>query len=412
MDEKRSRSWSGPALALGQLTLMAINLLVTLTLAYAGGLTAVGATAPAVLVFQLTCGVSQRTLAEAALLARAQPGRPACLADCRRAVAAAVLSGGCGMVVAAGAALAVPDVPPWFGVAYAAGIPFAIALDIGRSAGVAAGAARPALVETAVWFTAQCAGMLTFAALRMPLAICVSWAVINLCFVVLAALRPERRPGTRGLLGWLRATRGLLGPATLDALLAGLTPLIALQLTAYVAPAATLGAIRLLQQLFAPLALISITLRRVLVYRRNAADVNPGQALRDGVTAMTLMSAGSLVLGLAVVVGTRLVPAVSFIPVGVALVAAGVEKAALGLSFGTSLGAFIRGDFRALLSARYVMVAVTALAAPLLTMVWHASGYLIGSALGMVVYSLLLLARSRTRTPAATPLDPSRVAAA
>lgn len=403
--ERRSRRWSGPALALGQLALMATSLLFTLTLAYAGGLSAVGATAPAVLVFQLTCGVSQRTLAEAALLARARPGVPADVDDCRRAVTAALLSGACGMVVAVGAALAVPDAPPWLGFAYACGIPFAIALDIGRSAGVAAGAARASLVETALWLATQAGGMLLFAALRLPLAICLSWTLVNVGFALAAAVRPERRPGWHGLIGWLRAARGLLGPATLDALLAGLTPLIALQLTAFVATSATLGAVRILQQLFAPLALVSITLRRVLVYRRSAADTSPGQALRDGLTAMGLMAAGALVLGLALLAGQRLVPAASFIPVGLALVAAGVEKAALGLSFGTSLGSFVRGDFGALLPARYVMLAVTALAAPLLTVAWGATGYLLGSTAGMVLYSLLLLARSRARAPEATTPD-------
>lgn len=402
-------AWSGPALALGQLALMAVNLLFTLTLAYAGGLAAVGATAPAVLAFQLTCGMSQRTLAEATLLARASADAPADTPTCRRAVAAALATGTGGALVALAATAAVPGGLGWVPLAYVIGVPFAIALDIGRSAGVAAGSSRAVFVETALWLAAQTGSMVLFAALRAPLGVCLGWAAVNAFFVLAAAVAPHRRPLLAGTLGWVRSARGLIGPASLDALIAGLTPLIALQLTAFVASAATLGAIRLAQQLFAPLALVSITLRRVLVYRRTAADTTAGQDLRDGLTATALMAAGGALLSLVVVAGGGLLPVVGLLPSGLVLVAASVEKMALGFSFGTSLSRFVRGEFGSLLRARYAMLAATALAAPLLTMAWGVPGYLVGSAAGMVLYSLLLV-RDRdaaARSTVASPPDPA-----
>jgi len=395
---RRAPEWSGPALVLGQLALMATSLVFSLSLAYAGGLAAVGVTAPAMLVFQLTCGVLQRALAEATLLAEAHADRRADRAVCRWSVAAALLGGLVGAATAAGLAAAVPHAPIELAFAYAAGIPFAIALDVGRSAGVAAGYTRAATAETAGWLSTQVALMVVFGALRSPIGICLAWAAVNAGFFLASAVQPHRRPGLRGLVRWLRSRRGRLGPASVDALLIGLTPVLAMQLTAFIATAATLGAIRILQQVFAPLAFVSITMRRVLVYRRRA-DVPGTQRgdLRDGMLSLALMVVGGVLLGLAVLVGRRLFPALDFIPTGAGLVAAGCEKAMLGLSFGLSLSRFVRGDFSTLLRARYLMLGLTLLAAPLLTLRWDAAGYLAGSSVAMLGYSVALLVQPPER---------------
>ncbi|WP_341719333.1 hypothetical protein QQG74_06180 [Micromonospora sp. FIMYZ51] len=406
----RGRNWARPALVLSQFALMGTSLILSLSLAYGGDLVAVGATAPAVLVFQLTCGVLQRALAEATLLSTAHAERVAERTDCRRSVAVAFLGGLAGAVVAVVAALAVPGAPIELAAAYAAGIPFAIALDIGRAAGVAAGAARSVFVETAAWLAAQLILMVTFAVWRAPLGICLSWAVVNAVFLVAAARLPDRRPLFAGLTGWVRSGRRVLGPASVDAFLVGLTPLLAIQITALVTGAATLGAIRLVQQLFAPLAFVSITFRRVLVYQRKAGvGTTRRQDLRDGILALGLMSAGAAVLGAAVVAGRELVPALAFIPVGVVLIAAAVERAALGFSYGCSLNRFVRGEFTLLLRARYVMLGLTVLAAPLLTAVIGAPGYLIGSAVGLFGYSLAVLALPVGPPPTASIAQPMRV---
>jgi hypothetical protein len=400
---REARAWSGLALSLGQFALMGTSLVFSLSLAYAGGLAAVGATASAVLVFQLTCGVLQRTLAEATLFAQSHADATVDQLTCRRTVATALLGGAVGAGVALVASLAVPGARLDLALAYALGIPFAIALDIGRSAAVASGAARAAFVETAAWLAVQLGTMLTFGALRMPLAVCLSWTVTNLLFVAVAAVRPHRRPAVSGLQRWVRSRAGTMGPASVDALLTGLVPLLAIQATALVTTATTLGVIRVLQQVFAPLAFVSITLRRVLVFRRRPdAPVGPGQDLRDGLLATALMAAGAVPIGLAVLAGHALVPALGFIPVGLVLVAAGLEKAALGLSFGCSLGMFVRGEWRALLRTRYVMIVATLIAAPVLTVWWNASGYLIGSSVGMVLYSVLLVARPGPSSAAKT----------
>ncbi|GHJ56253.1 hypothetical protein Nm8I071_55600 [Nonomuraea sp. TT08I-71] len=397
------RNWARLALTLGQLALMGTSLVFSLALGYAGDLSAVGATAPAMLVFQLTCGVLQRSLAEATLLAEAHAERTAERADCQRSVAAAFTGGLAGAVLAVASALAVSGGSSELAVAYAAGIPFAIALDIGRAAGVAAGAARSVFLETAAWLAAQLV-VLVVAATRSPLAVCLSWTVVNVVFLLAAAGRPERRPRFAGLPGWVRSRRGVMGAASLDALLVGLTPVLALQATAFVAEAATLGVIRITQQLFGPLAFVSITVRRVLVYQRRAdVGTTRRQDLRDGAQAWAFMAAGSAALGLAVLVGQGLVPVLSFLPVGWVLVAAGLEKTALGFSYGCSLSRFIRGEFALLLRARYVMLGLTVLAAPLLTVQFGPPGYLVASAVGMVVYSAVLVAlpaRDRPRPTA------------
>jgi hypothetical protein len=385
-------AWSAAALVLGQLALMATSLVFSLSLAYGGGLAAVGATASAMLIFQLTVGVLQRSLAEATLLAESHADRRADDRTCQWAVASALTGGTVGALVAVLSAVVVPDVALELAVAYAVGIPFAIALDIGRSAAVAAGAAKAAFVESALWLAAQIGTMLTFAALKSPLGICLSWAVVNVGFFLVATVRPHRRVAFRGLSGWLRSRRGMLGPATFDAFLVGVTPLVAIQATAFVTTAATLGAIRILQQVYAPLAFLSITLRRVLVYRRKADTVHSAAGeLRDGLMSLGLMAAGAVVIGAGILLGRELVPVLAFIPTGFALVAAGVEKAALGLSFGASLAKFVRGEFALLLRTRYVMLVVTLIAAPLMAARWDAVGYLLGSSLGMVVYSIAVI---------------------
>ncbi|MEU9504722.1 hypothetical protein AB0D32_00375 [Micromonospora sp. NPDC048170] len=398
-----ARNWARLALTLGQLALMGTSLIFSLSLGYAGDLSAVGATAPAMLVFQLTCGVLQRSLAEATLLSSAHAERAAERSDCQWSVAAALAGGLIGAAVAVASALAVPGGSLALSVAYAAGIPFAIALDIGRAAGVAAGAARSVFVETAAWLAAQLALMIVFAAAHSPLLVCVSWAAVNAAFFLASARHIHRRPMFTGLLAWVRSRRGAMGAASLDAFLVGLTPVLAIQATAFVAGAATLGVIRIVQQLFAPLAFVSITFRRVLVYQRKSeVSTSRRQDFRDGMLALALITAGAVVLGAAVLVGRELVPAFSFIPVGFVLLAAGVEKAALGFSYGCSLSRFVRGEFNALLRARWVMLFLTVLAAPLLTAGFGAPGYLVGSAVGMFVYSVVVLALRAGQRPQST----------
>jgi hypothetical protein len=389
----RARAWSGLALSLGQLALMATSLIFSLCLAYAGGVAAVGATALGVLVFQLTCGVLQRALAEATLLASSHADLRADREACRWSVAAALLGGLIGAALAMLLTIAVPGPAAGFAFTYAAGIPFAIALDIGRAAGVASGASRSVFLETAAWLAAQAGLMLFFAAIHSPAGICLAWAVVNVCFFVAAAVQPHRRPALRGLPGWLRARRSVMGAASLDAFLVGLTPVLAMQAAAFVTSAGTLGVIRILQQVFSPLAFVSITLRRVLIYRRRAdRPTTTADDLRDGLVSMALMAVGASLLAGALFAGRELVTALAFIPVGAALVAAGWEKAALGLSFGTSLSRFIRGEFDVLLRARYAMLGLTVLAAPLFTVWWGAVGYLTGTSIAMIVYSFLVLA--------------------
>src|SRR5205814_6332662 len=218
----RRAAWSGLALTVGQLALMATNLVLSLGLGYAGGLAVVGATAPAVLVFQLTCGVLQRTFAEATLLASAHTGRTGDRQAARWSVAGALLGGTAGGLVAVLASVAVPHAPVRYAVVYAAGIPFAIALDIGRSADVAQGKARAAFADAAVWLTVHIGLTTTFAAVHSPMGICLSWTLVNVVFCAVAALRGYRSPALRGLTGWLRSRRGLMGSASLDALLVGL----------------------------------------------------------------------------------------------------------------------------------------------------------------------------------------------
>ena len=91
-------AWSSLALSLSQLSLMGTSLVFSLALAYAGGLAAVGSTASAVLVFQLTCGVIQRSLSEATLLADSHEARRADLAQCQWSIAGALAGGFAGAV--------------------------------------------------------------------------------------------------------------------------------------------------------------------------------------------------------------------------------------------------------------------------------------------------------------------------
>lgn len=397
-------AWSGLTLVLGQLSLMATSVVLSMFLAYAGGLAAVGAIAPAMLVFQLSCGVLQRALAEATLLAESHAERFADDRTCQGAVGAALAGGLLGAFAGLVSVLAVPGAALELAAAYSIGIPFAVALDIGRCAAVAAGAPRAAFAETAAWLSTQVGAMLIFAALRSPLGVCASWAAVNIGFFLLCTARPHRRPALRGLAGWIRARRGMLGAATFDALLVGLTPVLAIQATAFVVSATTLGAVRVLQQAYAPLAFVSITLRRILVYRRRA-DVagTAARDLRDGLVCLALMAVGAAVIGPAILVGRDLVATLAFIPAGAALVAAGVEKAALGFSFGCSLSRFVRGEFAVLLRTRYVMLVLTLVAAPLLAVRWGATGYLLGSALGMVVYSIAVILWPARRTTSPRP---------
>lgn len=385
-------NWSSLALTLSQLALMGTSLVFSLSLAYSGGLAVVGSTATAVLVFQLTCGVLQRSLSEATLLTDSHDGLRAEVAACRWAVAAALLGGLAGAAVAVLSTVALPGAAFRYAIVYSLGIPLAIALDIGRSADVASGRGRAASVEAGAWLVVQVGAMGLCAAAGSPLGVCLSWAVVNAVFLLAAAARVHRRPALRGLAGWLRSRRGLMGAASLDALLVGLAPVLALQVTAFVTAAATLGAVRVLQQVFAPLAFLSITLRRVLIYRRRA-DVltSTAQDLRDGLVSAALMVLGGLLIAVAILAGRRYLPALAFIPAGWALLAAGAEKTALGLSFGCSLSRFIRREFGALLRARYLMLAVVVILAPLFTRRWGTIGYLSASALSMVVYSIVVL---------------------
>jgi hypothetical protein len=386
-------AWPSLALTLSQLALMGTSLVFSLSLAYSGGLAAVGSTASAVLVFQLTCGVLQRTLSEATLLSNSNAEQRADAWACRWSVSAALAGGLAGALIAVLSAVAIPDASPAYAIAYAAGIPFAIALDIGRSADVASGTARAAFFDAGLWLLAQAVLMGLFAAAHRPMGVCLSWAGVNVVFFLAATVRAHRRPALRGLAGWVRSRRNLMGSASLDALLVGLTPVLAMQVAAFIVAPVTLGAVRVLQQVFAPLSFLSITLRRVLIYRRKAhVMTTTAQDLRDGLMTTALMVLGGALLGGAVVIGHAFLPALAFIPVGGALIAAAVEKAALGLSFGTSLSRFIRGEFAVLLRARWVMLGLAVVLAPLATVWWGAVGYLIGSATSMVVYSFVVLA--------------------
>ncbi len=395
--------WPGLALTIGQLAVMGTSLTLSLSLGYAGGLASVGTVTSAMLVFQLTSGTLQRSLAEATLLATSHAGRRADIRECRWSVTTA-LGGAClGGVAAALSSLTVTDARADLAIIYAVGIPFAIALDIGRSAGVAALAPRSALVESAAWLTVQMALAVLFALLHSPMGICLSWMGVNVTFfVITAVLQIHRRPALNGIADWFRRRRGLMGTASLDALLVGLAPVLAMQVTTFVATAETLGSIRVLQQVLGPLAFLSITFRRVLIYRRRAEVATTALTdLRDGLLAMALMAAGAALLGATVVAGRELLPEFAFIPAGLVLVAAGMEKAALGLSYGCSLSRFIRGEFTALLHARYVMLAITAVAAPIFTLWWGAAGYLVGSSSGMIIYSVavLILPNPKRRQP-------------
>ena len=260
-----------------------------------------------------------------------------------------------------------------------------------------------AFFEAGAWLVAQAGFMGLSAAAHSAMAVSLSWTIVNVAFAVSAVLRANRRPALRGLIAWVRSRRNLMGSASLDALLVGLTPVLALQATAFFTAAATLGAVRVLQQVLAPLSFLAITLRRVLIYRRRAdVATSAGEDLRDGVAAMVCMLVGGVLLALVVLLGRRYVPALAFIPAGAALLAAVGEKVALGLSYGCSLSRFIRGEFGVLLRARWVMLVLAVALAPLATHWWGAVGYLLASSTSMIVYSFAVLA-----LPAGTPARPA-----
>jgi hypothetical protein len=401
--------WPGAALIGNQLAIMATNLLLTLQLAAAGGLAAVGAVAPCLLVFQLGSGLMQQVLAEASLLAPSGPGRRLDPRVGGWAMAAALGGGAAGLVLAAAAAALVPGGDPWLGLAFALGLPAAHGLDVGRAAAVAGQAARPATVEAMAWGLTQAVGTLTAGLVAGPLAICVVWTVTNWVYLLGAAVSPARRPRWRGLAGWLRRQRGIAGPASADALLAGLAPLIAIQLSAMVTSAATVGTVRVLQQVLAPLSFVSVSVRKVLIFRRAGDQVSTRrQAIRDGLTAVALVTAGAALLIGALLVARSMVPALAFLPAGAVLILAGTEKVAQGFSFGATLNTFVRRDFTTLLRARIVFFAACAVALPLLCAAYGAPGYLAGAGLAVVVYAVAVLASPSWRGLA--PPRPQEVA--
>lgn len=403
------KSWSSMALLSGQLSLMAANLLLSLSLGYAGGLSVVGALTPAMLVFQLTCGVLQRALSEATLLASTQEKRRVESVIARWAVTAALFGGVVGACAAFVAASLVPGARLELVLAYAAGIPLAIALDIARAASVAVHAPRSAFADATGWTLVLAAGFIYFAASGEPLGICLWWTWTNLLWFMLWSLVPHRRMQVRGVLSWIRSQHRLLGSASVDSLLANATPLVALQITAYIAAPATLGAIRVLQQLFSPVTFVLVALRRILIFRRDAnVRTSVRQDVRDGLIASGLVSVAAVFLGLAVILGRDLVVGLQFIPAGAVLVAAAVEKIALGFSTGCTLNRFVRGEFDVLLRARWVMLVASAILAPSLVHWWGASGYLLGSAAGLLGYAVMSLGlRPKTSTSNTITVRPS-----
>jgi hypothetical protein len=389
-----ANSWPGVALTANQLSLMGANLLMSVLLAYAGGLPAVGAVAPGVLVFQFGCGVLQQVLGEASLLAEARSDRAVGLDVCRWAVGIALLGGFAGAVIAAAATATVPHGAPMLGLLYALGIPAAHVLDIGRAAAIAHHQPRPAALEAVAWGLALTVGAGAGAVTHRPEWICAAWAIVSWgAMLVTAATTPARRPRLRQSVAWLRSQHRFAGPATMDAILMGITPLLATQLAAFVTSAAVIGAIRIVQQLFAPLAFVSITARKVLIYRRSPDQpVTRGSALRAGLIAAAMVAMGAAVLGAALFFARAWFGSLAFIPAGGMLILAGLEKIAQGLTFGVSLGKFVARDFRMLLRARYAFVAVSLAGLPLLAYAHGASGFLIGSAAASTLYALILLA--------------------
>lgn len=404
-----ARIWPGVALTANQFVLMGANLLVSLLLAGSGGLGAVGAVAPAILVFQFGAGVLQQVIAEASLLAEGGSDRPLAISVCRWAVGVSLAAGAVSVAVAVAATATVPDGRPLLGILYAVGIPAAHGLDIGRAAAVAYHRPRPAAIEAVVWGAAL-VGVLGVAAYAgSPAWVCAGWAIVNWAFLIGAALvSPPRRPRWRGAWSWLRGQRRFAGAASLDSIVTGLTPLLTTQLAAMVTTAATVGAIRIVQQLFAPLAFVSISVRKFLIFKRRPDEPADNKAaLRDGLLAAAWVTAGAVVLGGALFLVHSLVAALAFLPVGVVMVLAGVEKVAQGLGYGVSLSAFVRRDFRVLLRARYVFFGVSLAAVPLGAHYWGASGYLTAASLASTVFFVATLAFQRRavvayREPAVT----------
>jgi hypothetical protein len=401
---RRGKVWSGIALAGNQLAIMATNLVLSIQLGRSGGLAAVGAVAPCLLVFQLGSGLLQQVIAEASLLAAADSTKPTETATCRWAVGSAIGVGIVGAGVAVLSASLVPGGSALVGLVFAIGIPAAHGLDIGRAAAVAAHAPRFAAIEGTSWAVAQAGAISVAAAVGSPLWICAAWTIVNWVFFLGSAAAPLRRPAIRGYVSWLRSQRRFASKASIDALLSGSTPLLAVQLAAAMTSATTIGTVRLLQQLFAPLAFISISLRRFLIYRRNPdAVATRRMAVRDGAVAVLLVSVGATMLGGALLVARSTVPGMAFIPAGAALIMAGVEKAAQGLTFGITLSRFIKRDFVTLLRARVVFFVLSIVGLPVLANVLNAPGYLLGSCLASVVYALAVLASNRWSAPQAVP---------
>jgi hypothetical protein len=390
--------WASAALTGNQLAIMATNLLLSLFLAAAGGTPAVGAVAPCLLVFQLGSGLLQQVVAEASLLAPGGMGRRLAGDVCRHAVAAAMFAGIAGAVLAMGLGSLVPGGNPALGIVFALGIPAVHGLDIGRAAAVASHVPRPAAIEAVAWAVTQAGAMAAGAAAGSPLAICAAWSITNWVFFLAAMAVPTRRPLATDLVAWLRSQRGFAAPAAADAILAGATPLLAVQLSAMVTSAATVGTVRILQQLFAPLSFISVSVRKVLIFRRDMdKPTTRGMAVRDGVIAATLVLLGAAMLAGALLVARTVIPALAFIPTGAAMVLAGVEKVAQGFSFGATLNKFLRRDFTTLLRARVLFLLISVVAIPLLCARYGAPGYLLASSTAIAIYSAAVLVSSSWR---------------
>ena len=396
---RRRSAWAGAALTSNQLAIMATNLMLSVFLAAVGGTAAVGAVAPCLLVFQLGSGLLQQVVAEASLLAPGGTGRRLDVEVCRHAVALAAFTGGAGAVLAALLASLVPDGDPKLGLVFALGIPAVHGLDIGRAAAVAWHVPKPAAIEAGAWAITQAGVMATCAAFGSPLGICAAWSATNWIFFLASTASMARRPSVRNLATSLRTHRSFAAPAAADAILAGATPLIAIQLSAMVTSASTVGTVRILQQLFAPLAFISVSVRKILIFRREAdRPATPGMAGRDGLVAAGLVLVGAAVLVGGLLLARSAIPALAFIPAGAAMLLAGVEKIAQGFSFGATLSRFLRRDFTTLLRARVVFLVTSIITAPVLCALYGASGYLVAASVSVIVYACAVLASSRWRS--------------
>lgn len=402
VDRAVGRFWPGAALTGNQLAIMATNLLLSLQMAAAGGVAAVGAIAPCLLVFQLGSGLMQQVLAEASLLAPSGAGRRLDVAVCRMAVATALLGGMIGLGMATLAASVVPGGDPVLGLLFALGIPAAHGLDIGRAAAVAWQSPKPAALEAAGWAVVQAGLMFAAGVFGSPAWICAMWTATNWLFFLGSAASSARRPKLKGLGEWLRSQRSFAAPASVDALLSGLAPLLAIQLSALLTSAATIGTVRILQQLLAPLSFISVSVRKLLIFRRDAQQqTTRATAVRDGMIAVALVFAGAALLVGALLFVRSTVTALAFIPAGAVLVLAGVEKVAQGFAFGATLNKFLQRDFGTLLRARVIFFTLFVCVLPLLCARFGAAGYLLGASGAVVVYAVAVLTSASGRRPMA-----------